>query len=102
MICQKRYPEMGSLYALHLCGNKRCIRPSHIVPGTQKENMAHKELHGTIPKGEACYNSKLTEEDVINIRWSLKSNEELAQVYGVCPQTISEIQLNKIWKHVKF
>jgi len=30
------------LVVMHLCNNPQCVRPSHLRPGTQSENMIHR------------------------------------------------------------
>jgi HNH endonuclease len=32
-------PVLGKYEALHLCGNKMCVNPTHLVWGTHKQNM---------------------------------------------------------------
>lgn len=32
----------------HLCGNRRCINPSHLTSGTQVDNAADAKRHGTL------------------------------------------------------
>jgi len=52
--------------------------------------------------GEETYNSVFTDEDIRDIRRRLDAGEggkDLAEEYGVAPQTISKIKLRKSWKH---
>lgn len=37
-------PIPAGLYILHGCNNKRCVRPLHLRPGTQAENMLDLKL----------------------------------------------------------
>ena len=42
----------SNLQVRHLCGNKMCVSPHHLVWGTSKENAADRLLHGTSNKGK--------------------------------------------------
>lgn len=55
------------------------------------------------PRGERCHASKLTANDVMQIRKDRESGvglAELASRYGVAAATISQIALRKKWKHI--
>lgn len=85
----------------HACGNPLCVKPTHLVAGTQQENMQDKFFHGT------GGTQKLTVEDVRDIRRRFvrtsprKSNsKELAREYGVRPQYISRIASGKALTYV--
>lgn len=58
-----------------------------------------------IEKPSGISYGKLTPEIVKEIRTSYQNNlitqKTLAKKFGVCPQTISNIVLNKLWQHVK-
>ena len=54
--------------------------------------------------GENAPSSKLTEEQVIDIKKRLQKEEtqsSIAKIYGVSRASISKIKHNKTWKHVK-
>jgi hypothetical protein len=57
-----------------------------------------------IVRGEAVSSSKLTEDDVIRIRELAATGEyscdEIAELFGVCVQTIYRTVRGEIWKHV--
>lgn len=69
---------------------------------TSSENMIHSIdiLKRPILKGEKIGNSKLKKEDILFIRTSNLNGRELAKKFNVCFQLISNIKLNKVWKHV--
>ena len=83
----------NGLDILHGYGcSKACYNPEHLHPGTHSENMLDMHRDGTMSW------VKLTEEQVLEIRArSDKSQRGLAEEYGVCQQTISEIITRKIW-----
>jgi len=51
-------------------------------------------------RGEKSYAAKITAADVREIRTSSLSGKELAQRYGVSPQSITDIRKFRSWKHV--
>jgi len=69
---------------------------------TRKEKFKNGEL--IILKGENSPNHKLTEEQVIQIKFFLKegklTQQEIADMFGVSNQTISKIKNNKTWKNI--
>lgn len=78
-------PETG-LEAAHLCGNKLCCNPKHIIWATRRENENHKIAHGTRLTGERVWNSVLSREDVTSIRrdWLSGSTvKDLAHKYDI-------------------
>lgn len=73
---------------------------------TRTVNMSHKVLHGTAPRGEAVYNHKLTEAQVLEARarWIPGSREAschvLATEYGVTQSHMSDVLAGRRWGHV--
>jgi hypothetical protein len=56
-----------------------------------------------IPVGSEQGSSKLTEDQVLEIRKRLINGESctlISKDYNVVPQTIGKIKLNQRWKHV--
>lgn len=105
IICQmyRGHPPHDGAQAAHECGNRQCCNPRHIVWKTARENSADKKRHGTLRFGERVYNAKLTDRDVIAIRDRCARGEplsDIAQAFGVCKQTICDVKLRKIWRHV--
>lgn len=56
------------------------------------------------PRGSEVNTAKLTEETVIAIREKYAAGgvtkQRLAELYGMCPTTISKIVRKKIWRHI--
>jgi len=71
----------------HLCSNPACVRPDHLEPVTHVENL--RRGRGT----------KLTQEQVVEIRGSSAPTRELATKYGVTQNHIWSLRRGMYWKH---
>lgn len=90
--------DPGELNVNHHCDNKLCVNPNHLYAGTQQENV-----DDALARGQWENASKLTEDEVIEIREKLDSDitqREIANQYGVTPQTVCDIKHNRSWKQV--
>lgn len=87
----------------HLDGNRHNNVIGNLAWGTRKENALDMVKHGRAGRacGEKSGMSKLTENQVLIILSSPKSNEELAEQFNVVSSTISEIIHRRTWKHIK-
>ena len=83
-----------------ICHDRACVNPDHLSAETKKTNESHKLLDGTDNRGEKHGNSKLTAEQVLEIRASDKTQRDLAKEFNVCQITISKIILRRRWKHI--
>ncbi len=104
LVCEVVHgPSPGPVYqASNACGKGHlgCVNPRHLSWKTRKENDRDKDRHGTLRKGEGVTSSKLTEDQVRQIR-ALRGAYKgyvLAEMFGVDKATICEIQLRKTWK----
>jgi len=88
----------------HLNGKSNDNNVSNLRWETPKENMARQAEHGTNNIGSRNGRSKLTEEQVVEIKGHLFRGiyqKTIANQYEVCIETISAIGRGKIWNHVK-
>lgn len=94
----------------HKCDNTRCINPSHLFLGTQKDNMRdasrkNRFTHhkGFFLSGENHRMAKLSEKEVVSIIDRLNLGEtqiSIAKDFGINQSTISDIKRKKHWKHI--
>lgn len=90
----------NGLLVCHKCDNRVCVRPDHLFIGTQSDNILDCSRKGRMnrPKGENCSFSKLTIDQVKEIRISKLGTVYLGKIYGVNASTISKIRKGKRWK----
>jgi hypothetical protein len=88
----------------HKCRNRHCCNPDHLEGGTHKENNGiDKERDGTDNKGERHGSSKLTAEQVVEMRrlrregWSL---EQLMVRYELTSAGILNALDGTNWSHI--
>jgi hypothetical protein len=94
-------PIPAGLHILHRCDNSACVNPAHLRAGTAKENMADREARGRRDvRGEQIGTSKLTEQQVLEIRSSMLRRQELADKYGIHPHHVWLIRTGRAWKHL--
>lgn len=91
------------LYVCHHCDNRLCVRPSHLFLGTAHENLQDcwnkKRRDAALEKNP---NAKLTAKNVRKIRSLLGKHmqKDIAVMFNVSKQMISEISRNNFWKTV--
>ena len=97
------------MFVLHKCDNPPCCNPGHLFIGTQADNirdMIRKGRRGNAgvkpgtQTGEKNHNSKLTNDNVLDIRELLNSGEShsrIASMFGVSRPTITLINTGSTW-----
>jgi hypothetical protein len=114
------YLETGKwprLSLLHRCDNPKCVRPSHLFEGTQKDNMGDCRSKGRYATGDKhglhlhpesrCHGerngmAKLTAEqaqDILRRRGKGETGRALAHEFGVSPTTICTLG-RKRWSYL--
>lgn len=90
---------------MHTCDSPSCCNPNHLRGGTQRQNMKDKVRKDRQAKGSGNGRAKLTEHDVVAIKFQLRmevaSKAELARRYGVDPTVIRDIASGKTWAHTE-
>lgn len=88
----------------HLNDDPLDNRIDNLVWGTRRQNAYDRHRNGIQSLGEQCYQSKLTTDDVMDIRRRYGEGgvtlEQLADEYGVVFQTIFDVVSYRSWKHV--
>ncbi len=92
-----------NLFVCHTCDNPLCVKPEHLFLDTVQGNNEDKQKKNRHSHGITHGKCKLTEENVQFIRnypreWGAQG--ELAEMFGIRQQTVSDIITNKIWKHL--
>lgn len=94
------------LHICHRCDNPACINPEHLFLGTRSDNMRDCVNKGrNVParisfKGETNPSSKLSKEDVADIRCLLRdglTQQVIADRFGVSQSSVSHIKLGRSW-----
>lgn len=86
----------GKNVILSSCSNNRCVNPNHLYWGTASQARI---LKGT-SKGENNPNSKLTQNDVYDIRRMIKDGIKdriISEKYGVTDPAIYSIRKGRTW-----
>ena len=93
------------LYVLHHCDNPKCVRPSHLFIGTQRDNIQDAVSKSRMHQGEKNHTAKITVKDVKEIRLKYIPYKcgckKLGREYGLAERTVHQIVKGQIWKHVK-
>ncbi len=85
-------------WVLHMCDNRKCVNPSHLFLGNDKDNMQDAAKKGRLP----C---KLNPMKVKAIRGlydtGAYTQEGLSEMFGVCQRTICQVVTGLTWQHVE-
>jgi hypothetical protein len=79
------------------CHNTHCVNPEHLF---ESFTAYSPDTPPQVPKGSACKMSKLTEEQVIEIRSAPGTLQSLADLYHVSKPSISNIKRGLTWRHL--
>jgi hypothetical protein len=84
----------------HKDGRKYNNHPSNLEIVSEKENKEHAAKNGLMQRGSSRPNSKLTEQEILDIRCDTRPHAVIAKKYMVDVSVISRIKNRKTWKHV--
>lgn len=90
---------LGELRLRHRCDRPNCVRPAHLIPGSQGDNMRDSQRRNR--RARARYPRKLTEATVYAIRERLeegRSAGEVAKEFGISRPTVFHIKAGRIWR----
>ena len=98
---------INEIYVCHKCDVCECVNPEHLFLGTTQDNTKDREAKkrgNHTAKGEAHPLARLTNENVIKIRYLSAvcgvSKSQIAKYFGMSRPLISFIISRKLWKHV--
>ena len=94
-------PPTDDAMACHTCGNGHlgCVNGSHVYWGDRDKNAKDMITHGRSQRGERHVHSKLTDDDVREIR-RIGNSQTLSLTgarFGVCPSTVCAILKRRAW-----
>jgi hypothetical protein len=97
-------PITPDQHVCHRCDNPSCVRPEHLFLGDQVRNMADKmakkrHRYG-VSRGEAHGCSKITAEQVQEIRAAEGTNTEIAKRFQLSRTQTRDIRSRKSWRHL--
>lgn len=100
MIYEEKFGDLQKgIIVRHKCDNRNCINLDHLEHGTHQDNMNDMVQRGRSLKGEKNRNSKLKDNDILDIKNLLKEGKltqsEIASFYGIYQSSISNIKLGK-------
>lgn len=95
-------PRPDGMVVCHNDGDNQNNRPKNLRYASQRENMEDSHIHGTAYRGERHMWSKLTEDDVREIRVYLQSMSyrQIARKFSCSPAAIGHIARGERWRHV--
>lgn len=95
--------DPSHLEASHICKNRHCVNPRHLLWETHRENLARSQCYRKLSemyRGSGNPAARLDEVAVYRIRNSGESVKKLAARYGVCAGTIRSVLRRDTWSHV--
>lgn len=96
--------DPGELFVCHRCDVKLCCNPAHLFLGTSSENLQDASRKGLIAHGERCARSKLTEDEVREIRRLGDVGEDrgvIAKRFGITRGNVGFICRRQTWNNAK-
>lgn len=97
-------PIPRGMQVLHTCDDTSCVNPKHLFLGTNIDNVADRVQKDRSCKGVDHLNSKLTEDQVKEIKKRLLGTETISGIardYPVDRKVISRIKAGSAWAHIK-
>lgn len=100
-----RHDITADQHVCHHCDNPSCVKPEHLFLGDAAMNCADKiaknRMKYGVSRGTAHGCSKLTEDQVREIRSSTGASRIVAEKYGISGRTVREIRTRQSWRHIK-
>jgi hypothetical protein len=91
-------PPLGCI--MHMCDNRACVNPAHLVLGTNYLNSRDMVSKNRQARGEKSGNSSLTEKQVREIFDDPRPSRAIARAYNISKTNVLDIKKKKIWRHL--
>jgi hypothetical protein len=94
---------LGKEVVRHSCDRPQCCNPSHLIAGTQADNMADAKAKGRtknppVHLGEKHPKAKFSEWDALTICQDRRSAWIVARQYGISSKTVYRLRRGETWK----
>lgn len=94
-------PIPDGLVVRHKCDNPSCCNPEHLEIGSMSDNQQDCLRRGRRSDiGSGSPHAKLTEEIVAEILEDRRSQQKIADSYGISQTLVSLIKRGKVWQHI--
>lgn len=87
--------------ALHHCDHPPCVREDHLFEGTRKDNNHDMAAKGRASHGTAHWSAKLTEAEVLAIRFEEGTHQAIGARHGISKTQVGNIKLGKTWASLR-
>ena len=77
----------------HICDNKKCVNPTHLVAGTQSENVKEAYERGL----QVNPRRSMTKEQVLAIYTAEGSPRAIARLFNTTQTVVKNIRLNRTY-----
>ena len=84
----------------HKCDNPPCVNPYHLFTGRPRDNDADKVRKNRHIYGMKHPRSKLTDEQVLEIRAINGTHQTIADKYDISRRLVGMIKKRDIWNHL--
>lgn len=85
----------------HRCDNRSFVNPEHLFVGSHADNSRDMAAKGRAATGERNSRTKLTINQVLEIKRSSLSSKDLSAMYGVCQKTVRNYKSGATWRRVR-
>jgi len=93
-------PQPTGTVVCHLDGDLTNNCASNVAYVTQRENIAHKVVHGTMTRGAAHHGAKLSEAAARSILCDRRPSRVIARQYGISKGAVDCIRHRRTWRHL--
>lgn len=92
----------AGMLVLHDCDNRLCINPEHLRLGdhTDNQNDAYRRGRRPLFAGSKSTNAKITEQKALAIFSDSRTQQVVADEYGISTSLVSAIKNKVAWQHL--